>query len=79
METLQKNGVEVYMMSGDKEEAAKYWAEKAGIKHYQSKVLPQDKENLVRTFTSRRKTCCNGWRWYKRLRRHWLWQMLALL
>lgn len=48
METLQKNGVEVYMMSGDKEEAAKYWAKKAGIKHYQSKVLPQDKENLVR-------------------------------
>ena len=48
METLQKNGVEVYMMSGDKEEAAKYWAEKAGIKHYQSKVLSQDKENLVR-------------------------------
>lgn len=48
METLQKNGVEVYMMSGDKEEAAKYWAEKAGIKHYQSKVLPQDKEYLVR-------------------------------
>lgn len=48
METLQKNGVEVYMISGDKEEAAKYWAEKAGIKHYQSKVLPQDKENLVR-------------------------------
>lgn len=48
METLQKNGVEVYMMSGDKEEAAKYWAEKAGIKHYQSKVLPQDKESLVR-------------------------------
>ena len=48
METLQKNGVKVYMMSGDKEEAAKYWAEKAGIKHYQSKVLPQDKESLVR-------------------------------
>jgi HAD ATPase, P-type, family IC len=48
METLQKSGVEVYMMSGDKEEAAKYWAEKAGIKHYQSKVLPQDKEDMVR-------------------------------
>lgn len=41
-------GVEVYMMSGDKEEAANYWAQKAGIRHYQSKVLPQDKENLVR-------------------------------
>ena len=48
MEALQKSGVEVYMMSGDKEEAAKYWAEKAGIKHYQSKVLPQDKEDMVR-------------------------------
>lgn len=48
METLQKSGVEVYMMSGDREEAARYWAEKAGIKHYQSKVLPQDKEDMVR-------------------------------
>jgi Cu2+-exporting ATPase len=48
MEELQRNGVEVYMMSGDKDEAAKYWADKAGIKHYQSKVLPQDKENLVK-------------------------------
>lgn len=41
-------GVEVYMMSGDKEEAANYWAQQAGIRHYQSKVLPQDKEDLVR-------------------------------
>lgn len=48
MEALQKSGVEVYMMSGDKEEAARFWAEKAGIKHYQSKVLPQDKEDMVR-------------------------------
>lgn len=48
MEALQKSGVEVYMMSGDKEEAARYWAEKVGIKHYQSKVLPQDKEDMVR-------------------------------
>ena len=48
MDELQKKGIEVYMMSGDKDEAAHYWAEKAGIKHYHSKVLPQDKENLVR-------------------------------
>ena len=48
MDELQKKGIEVYMMSGDKDEAACYWAEKAGIKHYHSKVLPQDKENLVR-------------------------------
>jgi len=48
MDELQKKGIEVYMMSGDKDEAARYWAGKAGIKHYHSKVLPQDKENLVR-------------------------------
>ena len=48
MEVLQKEGVEVYMMSGDKDDAARFWAEKAGIKHYRSKVLPQDKEDLVR-------------------------------
>lgn len=48
MKQLQKRGIEVYMMSGDKEEAAHYWAEKAGIKHYQSKVLPGDKQALVK-------------------------------
>lgn len=48
MQELQRRGVEVFMMSGDREEAARYWAGKAGIVHYQSKVLPQDKEDLVR-------------------------------
>ena len=52
MDSLQKRGIEVYMMSGDKEDAARYWAEKAGIKHYHSKVLPQDKENLVKQLQS---------------------------
>ncbi len=52
MTQLQKENIEVYMMSGDKEEAARYWAEKAGIKHYQSQVLPADKENLVRKLQS---------------------------
>lgn len=48
MKALQAEGIEVYMMSGDKEEAAHYWAEKAGISHYQSKVLPSDKQALVK-------------------------------
>lgn len=48
MQALQEEGVEVYMMSGDKDEAARYWAEKAGIRHYRSKVMPQDKEDMVR-------------------------------
>ena len=56
MQELQNAGIEVHMMSGDKEEAARYWAEKAGIKHYRSKVLPQDKENLVRELQQRGKT-----------------------
>lgn len=47
MAELHDMGIEVYLMSGDKEEAAKYWADRAGITHYRSKVLPQDKENLV--------------------------------
>lgn len=48
MSLLQKEGIEVYMMSGDKEDAAQYWAKKAGILHYQSKVLPNDKQALVK-------------------------------
>ncbi len=48
MTSLQQLGIEVYMCSGDKDEAARYWADKAGIPHYRSQVLPQDKENLVR-------------------------------
>lgn len=48
MSILQKEGIEVWMMSGDKEEAASYWAKKAGIQHYQSHVKPDDKQALVK-------------------------------
>ena len=48
MKLLQEEGIEVYMMSGDREEAARYWADKAGIEHYQSKVKPDDKQALVK-------------------------------
>ena len=49
MTALRKEGIEVYMMSGDKEEAARYWAQEAGIGNYHSKVLPGDKQALVKT------------------------------
>ena len=52
MKLLEKEGIEVYMMSGDREEAARYWANKAGIKHYQSKVKSDDKQALVRKLQS---------------------------
>ena len=56
MAQLQKDGIDVWMMSGDKEEAAKYWADKAGIKHYKAKCVPADKENLVRKLKEEGKT-----------------------
>ena len=49
MTALRQEGIEVYMMSGDKEEAARYWAQEAGIGNYHSKVLPGDKQALVKT------------------------------
>lgn len=48
MEELMREGIEVYMCSGDKDERARRIAEEAGIPHYRSQVLPQDKEDLVR-------------------------------
>jgi len=44
----QGGGSPIWMLSGDREDAVAYWAEKAGIEHYKSQVKPQDKENLVR-------------------------------
>ena len=40
------------MMSGDRDDAAAYWASRAGIGHYRSRVMPQDKEDLVRSLQS---------------------------
>ena len=48
VEELHGMGVELYMMSGDKEEKVSHWAHEAGIGHWQSGALPQDKEDLVR-------------------------------
>ena len=56
VEALHQQGIEVYMLSGDKEEAVKYWADKVGINHYQSGVLPANKEALVKQLQSQGKT-----------------------
>ena len=48
MQALQSQDITVHMMSGDKEERVSHWAQEAGITQYKSKVLPQDKEDLVR-------------------------------
>ena len=56
MEQLQKQGVEIWLMSGDREDAVAYWAHKAGVRHWQSQVKPQDKEDLVRRLQQEGKT-----------------------
>ena len=48
IDQLTALGIEVYMMSGDKEERVAPIAREAHIAHYRSQVLPQDKENLVK-------------------------------
>lgn len=49
---LRQRSIEIWMMSGDKEDAAAYWAKKAGISNWKSCCLPQDKENIVRQLQS---------------------------
>ncbi len=46
---LQKNGVEVMMLTGDNRNTAKSVAEKLGLKHYKAECLPEDKLNEVKT------------------------------
>lgn len=45
---LQRHGIDVWLMSGDSEQAVAYWAKQAGIRHWWSGVVSQDKEDLVR-------------------------------
>ena len=52
MTMLREQGIEVHLMSGDNEEAVHYWADKAGIEHYKSKVMPGDKQALVKRLQS---------------------------
>ena len=53
---LKARGIEVWMMSGDKEEAAAYWAKEVGIDHWKSCCMPQDKEDIVRHLQLQGKT-----------------------
>ena len=49
---LQQMGIDLYMMSGDKEDRVSHWAQQVGIKNYRSEVTPQDKDDMVRTLQS---------------------------
>jgi Cu2+-exporting ATPase len=48
IETLQKRGIEVYMLTGDNAHTAAAVAREVGLKHYQAEVLPSDKAGFVK-------------------------------
>lgn len=45
---LQKNGIEVYMLTGDNEATAKAVSESVGIQHFEAEVLPEQKAAFVK-------------------------------
>ena len=56
IDDLHNLGINTVLMSGDREDAVAYWAQQAGIDRYYSKVLPVDKENMVRQLQAEGKT-----------------------
>ena len=48
IQQLHELGIDIYLMSGDKEERVAPIAREAHITHYHAQVLPQDKEDLVK-------------------------------
>jgi len=52
---LQKNGIEVFMLTGDNESTARAIAESVGIKHYKAGVLPEQKAIFVKQLQSQGK------------------------
>ena len=55
VEALHKNGIEVYMITGDNERVAKHIAGQLGIKNVLAQVLPQEKENRIAELQKQRK------------------------
>lgn len=48
VQNLQKQGIEVYMLTGDNEATAKAVSNEVGIKYHKAEVLPHQKEEFVR-------------------------------
>ncbi len=52
---LQKNGVEVIMLTGDNKNTAKAVAEQLNLKHYKAECLPEDKLNEIKSLQAQGK------------------------
>ncbi len=55
IERLQKEGIEVYMLTGDALETAKSVAEEVGISHYYAEQMPADKANFIKELQAQEK------------------------
>lgn len=55
IQELHKSGIEVYMLTGDNEATAKAIAEKTGIQHFKSEVLPEQKAAFVKDLQAKGK------------------------
>ncbi|TRX60740.1 copper-translocating P-type ATPase [Fulvivirga sp. M361] len=53
--TLQHNGIEVYMLTGDNPQTAEAVARQVGIRHFKAEVLPGDKAEFVKELQSQGK------------------------
>jgi P-type Cu2+ transporter len=56
IKALQKNGVEIHVISGDQTKTVAHIAAHLGIKNYQAEMLPQDKANYVKKLQASGKT-----------------------
>ena len=55
IEELHRQGIDVWMLTGDQPEAAREVAEQAGITYYKAGVLPQEKAAFIRELQSKGK------------------------
>lgn len=55
IKTLQKDGIEVHMLTGDQQSAAEKIAKSTGIKHFKAGVLPSEKGEYVEMLKSQGK------------------------
>ena len=53
--SLQRKGIDVYMLTGDNEQTAKAIAEQVGLTHYKAEVLPSEKADFVKALQAQGK------------------------
>ena len=53
---LRKEGIEVYLLTGDNEATAREVARQAGIAHFRAGVLPQDKAGFIKSLQAQGRT-----------------------